>query len=121
MRFKVYYDEKSKSLDINCLRDSKSSTPIVDDKGIPVSPHGHAYFNIPENLNDDIRDYIRENLPVIMKDFNKEAEEIDKILEQISELQARRNEIIDDIRSKSYPKVLETCREFTLLHPEFFI
>jgi len=109
MRFKIYYNEKSNKLDINCLRDTY--TDII----LPENADQHVYFPIPGDMQKDIKAYL---MPILSEE---EATEIEKIRQEIEALNLKRKDFIEALRVKYNPVIIEKCEEFRLQNSEWFI
>jgi predicted alternative tryptophan synthase beta-subunit len=109
MRFKLYFNEQKQELDINCLKDTHSDTILPDD----VSQH--VYFPIPNEMREEIHEYLK---PLI---DDTVSEEYLQIQETIKALNDRKREMINDLRAKINPKIMAKCETFKNENAEHFI
>ena len=109
MRFKIYFNEQLQNLDINCLADTFSDTILPEDV------NQHVYFPIPNDLQKEIKD----NLMPLLDDGS--ASELRDILEQIKNLTDRRRDVINELRVKLNPQIIEKCQQFKEDNAEYFI
>lgn len=109
MRFKIFFNESSQYLDINCLNDAHT------DKILPENPSQHVYFPIP----NDLRNEIKAELLQILND--ESAKEYHQITEDIKALTDKRRDMINDLRIKLNPKIIEICEKFKEENAEYFI
>lgn len=112
MRFKIFFNESTQSLDVNCLcgKDDKYSEVFL-----PENTAQHVLYSIPNELALDIREYLRAVLDQSISD------EFKRIDASIKELQHQRRALIDKARAKMNPKIIEHCEKFKAQHPELFI
>lgn len=109
MRFKIFFNELTQSLDVNCL--SGPSSEVF----LPENTAQHVLYPIPNELTLDIREYLQGMLD---QSISQEFKNIDA---SIKELQQRRRQLIDEARTKMNPKIIEYCEKFKIEHPELFI
>jgi hypothetical protein len=109
MRFKVFFNELTQSLDINCL------CGVDSEVFLPENTAQHVLYPIPNELALDIREYLRGMLD---QSISQEFKRIDAT---IKELQQQRRQLIDEARVKMNPTIIEYCEKFKIDHPEFFI
>ena len=109
MRFKIFFNEQSCKLDINCLNDSHTDTIL------PTDPAQHVYFPIPNELAKEIKE---ELLPLLDGGL---AEKYQAITDQIKELTDKRRDMINELRMELNPKIMETCKAFKEENAEYFI
>ena len=109
MRFKLYFNEQTQALDINCLKDTHSDTIL------PTDPEQHVYFPIPNDLLKEVHDYL---VPLIEDTV---SEEYLQIQETIKALNDRKRNLINDLRVKINPKIMAKCETFKDEHAEYFI
>jgi hypothetical protein len=109
MRFKIFFNEQSRKLDINCLNDMHTDTIL------PENPSQHLYFPIPNELSNDIK---KELMPVL---DGKGADAYHAITEEIQALTDRRREMINELRMELNPKIMEICEKFKQENAEYFI
>jgi ubiquinone biosynthesis protein COQ9 len=109
MRFKVFFNELTQSLDINCLCGADSEVFL------PENTAQHVLYPIPNELALDIREYLQGMLD---QSISQEFKRIDVT---IKELQQQRRQLIDEARVKMNPTIIEYCEKFKIDHPEFFI
>lgn len=109
MRFKIYYDEKDKQLDINCLKGT--NTDVI----IPENVDQHVYYPIPDDLQGEIKVFLRDIL-------NEQiSEELEAVQYEMMQLIEKRKEIITKTRQKLNPVIIEKCKEFKVLNAEYFV
>jgi len=101
MRFKIYYNQETEQMDFNCLKDK--FTDVI----LPEDPNQHVYFPIP----DELQNKIREELLSLFSE--KDSEEI--------QLSSKRKELVNNLRVKLNPKIIEKCKEFREDNAEYFI
>lgn len=109
MRFKIFFNELSQSLDVNCLCGPSSEVFL------PENTAQHVLYPIPNELTLEIREYLRQVLDQSI------SEEFNAIDASIKELQQKRRQLIDEARAKMNPKIIEHCEKFKADHPELFI
>ena len=109
MRFKIFFNELTQSLDVNCLSGHASEVFL------PENTAQHVLYPIPSELALDIREYLRA---VLDQSISQEFKRIDA---SIKELQQQRRQLIDEARAKMNPKIIEHCEKFKADHPELFI
>lgn len=109
MRFKIFFDEKTNKLDINCLPDT--NVDII----LPENPSQHVYYPIPKDLSNVVHEYL---LPLL---DDEAAQEYAQITEDIKALTDRRREMINELRTLLNPKIIEKCEDFRIDHAEHFI
>lgn len=109
MRFKLFFNEQTQALDINCLKDTHS------DVILPTDPAQHVYFPIPNELLGEVHKYL---LPLIEDTVSEEHLQIQ---ETIKALNDRKREMINDLRLKINPKIMAKCETFKDEHAEYFI
>jgi hypothetical protein len=109
MRFKIFFNELTQSLDINCLCGPSSEVFL------PENTMQHVLYPIPSELALDIREYLRAMLD---QSISQEFKRIDA---SIKELQQQRRQLLDDVRLKMNPTIIEYCEKFKAEHPELFI
>ena len=109
MRFKIFYNETAKALDINCI--SNKSSEIV----IPEDLNQHVYYPLPADVEKHAKKHLMDLLTV------EETEVFQKLLEDISELQRLRKEKLNEIRERLNPEIIRRCEDLRLLYPEFYI
>jgi len=109
MRFKIYFNEAQNKIDVNCLKDEHC------DVIIPENLDQHLHYPIPNNLDQEIREYI-------VKDIDQEYSQmfID-LMNDARELQTRRKNLMQEIRTKYNPLIIEKCNSFKEEHAEHFI
>lgn len=109
MRFKLVYGEKTRKMVINCL-DSAIEGVII-----PENTRQHIHFPIPiemktiisRDLNDLLTDEMHNRFNVITK--------------EISILQEKRSNIMNELREEMNPKIVEVCEDFKDKYPESFV
>lgn len=111
MRFKIYYNEIQEKLDINCLKDSHCD--II----LPINPEQHVYYPIPENFKDVIK---KELLQLIESEQNI-IDELKDVMSNVKNLTDKRRELINELRRKMNPQIIEKCQTFREDHAEYFI
>ena len=109
MRFKIFFNEQKQSLDVSCLCGKDSEVFLPENTAQPV------LYPIPNELALDIREYLAV---VLDQDDNNKFKSIDA---SIKELQQKRRALIDEIRVKMNPVIIEHCEKFKAEHPELFI
>ena len=109
MRFKIFFNEEKKALDINCLQDSHSDTIL------PTNTDQHVYFPIPNELSKEIKEEMMKILD------GKRSEEYNAITDEISKLSQRRKEMVTSLREELNPKIIEVCERFKEANAEYFI
>jgi hypothetical protein len=109
MRFKLYYDDGKKALDINCLPDKN------EDKILPENPSQHVYYPIPNKMKDLIH---AELVDLIETDA---AKEFQKLGLEIKALTDARKELLNNMRTELNPKIMQQCTKFKENHAEHFI
>lgn len=109
MRFKIFFNELTQSLDVNCLCGKDSEVFL------PENTAQHVLYPIPSELALDIREYLQGMLD---QSISQEFKNIDA---SIKELQQQRRELIDKARTKMNPAIIEHCEKFKTDHPELFI
>lgn len=109
MRFKLYFNEQTQTLDINCLKDTHSDTIL------PTDPEQHVYFPIPNELISEMHKHL---VPLIEDTV---SEEYLQIQETIKALNDRKRAMINDLRTKINPKIIAKCEKFKDEHAEYFI
>jgi hypothetical protein len=109
MRFKLYYNEQTEQMDFNCLKDKFTDVILPDD------PNQHVYFPIPDELQNEIRE---ELLSLVTA---QDSEDMQLISEQMKALTSKRKELVNNLRVKLNPKIIEKCKEFKEDNAEYFI
>ena len=109
MRFKLFYDDGKKALDINCLPDKHQ------EKILPTNPSQHVYYPIPNNMKDLIHD---ELVALIESDS---AQEFQKLGADIKELTDKRRDLLNDMRTELNPQIMDQCDAFKENNAELFI
>lgn len=109
MRFKLYFNEQTQNLDINCLKDTHTDTIL------PTDVSQHVYFPIPNELHEEIHKILT---PLITDTV---SEEYIQIQEAIKALNDRKRDLINDLREKINPKIISTCEKFKQENAEHFI
>lgn len=109
MRFKIFFNEKSQSLDINCLTDSFTDTILPED------PSQHVYFPIPNEMKDQVKTYL---MPIISEEIDAEYQ---AITDEIQALTDKRREMVNKLRAKLNPQIIDKCQEFKEENAEYFI
>ena len=109
MRFKIFFNEPKGALDVKCLKDD--SNEII----LPENTNQHVFYPIPAELMKEIYDDLLSLLDQSITD------EFNAIYASIKELQQKRNTMVDGVRAKLNPSIIERCEKFKLTHPEYFI
>lgn len=109
MRFKIYFDEQTQSLDINCLTDNYTDTILPED------PAQHVHFPIPNDLQKEMKASL-----MALLDENT-TRELREVLEGIKALTDKRRDIVNDLRVKLNPLIIDKCQKFKEDNAEFFI
>ena len=109
MRFKVFFNERDNEIQINCL--PSDDNDII----IPENVAQHIHYPIPKELQREIS-----------KEMNKLIDKHDvddylAIADEIKELQERRRQLINNVRVKMNPLIVQKCEDFKMDHPEYFI
>lgn len=109
MRFKIFFNELKQNLDVSCLCGKDSEVFL------PENTAQHVLYPIPNELALDIREYLAG---VLDQDDSDKFKGIDA---SIKELQQKRKELINKIRVKMNPVIIEHCEKFKAERPELFI
>lgn len=109
MRFKIFFNEPKGALDVMCLKDD--SNEII----LPENTNQHVYYPIPAELMKEIHDDLLSLLDQSITD------ELNAIGAAINDLHQKRNTMVDGVRAKLNPSIIERCENFKLTHPEHFI
>ena len=94
---------------MNCLKDDTNE--II----LPENTNQHVFYPIPSVLTKEIHDDL---LSLLDQSITDEFNAIDA---SIKELQQKRKAMIDGVRAKLNPSIIERCENFKLNHPEYFI
>lgn len=109
MRFKIFFSEQKQELDINCLNDSNS------DKILPENVSQHVYYPIPNELKSEIKHELMQLLD------DESAIEYNQVTEDIRALTDKRRAMINELRMKLNPKIIQLCDKFKEENAEYFI
>lgn len=110
MRFKLFFNEQKNKLEINCLNDNKNKDIIL-----PDDPEQHLYFPIPNTMKKDIS----AKLETLISD--EVSAEFIALGNEIKALTDRRREMVNELRKKINPEIMEKCEEFRAENAEHFI
>lgn len=109
MRFKLHFDDQKQTIEINCLNDSNADIIIPEDTSQPV------YFPIPNEMNAEIKKYLMKLVDDEM------ANEFKELSREIKNLTDKRRQMVNDLRAKINPLIVEECRKFRDDYAEHFI
>lgn len=109
MKFKIFYNEKTKKLDINCLLGGSQETLL------PKNANHHVHYNIDPRFLSHFKPYMMEILT------DEDSQDLEKVTNEIVELQTKRQKMIENIRKTKNPEIIEKCRGFKMKFPELFI
>lgn len=109
MRFKLYFNEELKKIEINCLNDNSNITHMS------LDGEQHIKFPIPNDLKKDIKKILEDLIPATNADV---IADIDK---QIKDLTNFRREMMNNFRRELNPLIFKKCEEFRLNNAEHFI
>lgn len=109
MRFKIFFNDQKQELDINCLKDAHSDTIL------PENPDQHVYFPIPNDLRAEIKEYL---MPIIDDEL---VDKYNEITDEIQKLTNARRSMINELRTKLNPSIIDKCEEFKYENAEWFV
>lgn len=109
MRFKLFYNEQKETLDINCLPDS------FNDIILPDNVEQHVYYPIPKELGKQIKTEMMELID------QEDGAAIEEIRQQMLGLVQARKDLVNRLREKYNPLIMEKCKQFRDDNAEYFI
>lgn len=109
MRFKIYFNEKTKSLDVNCLEDKSL------DKIIPENPDQHISYPIPIESRKEIKKYLTD---ILNSELSKEFIDLEN---DINVLNTIKREKMHELRKVLNVEIFKKCEDFKEDFPEYFI
>lgn len=109
MKFKVFYNEQTKKLDINCLMDN------FNDVILPENLDQHVSFPIPKDLLGECKQYLVQILD------EEDISALQKICDDMEALVKLRRDTIYKFREKYNPLIVKRCEQFREDYAEWFI
>lgn len=109
MRFKVIFDEKTKSLEINAIPDGFSD--II----LPENVDQHVQFPIP----DDAYSIFYKQLRTLITE--QDTQHFKDLQDNLEQIQTSKRLAMQKLRTELNPKIIELCVDFKENNPEYFI
>jgi len=109
MRFKIIFDEATRKIVVNCLKDKN------EDIILPENPEQHVYFPFPPMFFNKVNKAVQS---VISEEDN---EEFIQIMNDIQALNQKRRDKLNEIRTRLNPEIMKACEQFKLDNAEEFI
>ena len=111
MKFKLYYDDSDKLFKINCIADEKTTIRL------PNFNNQHIMYPIPNHLLDIAVD----DMNSLLDNLSSKTDEYREVNNEINRLIKKRNDLLSEIRKETNPRIMKTCENFKMNHPEEFI
>lgn len=109
MKFKIFFNEQKRSMDIACTKDSN------EDIIFPKNTDQHINYPIPQELQNKIKKKLQDKVP------QEYAQDFIDLIEEKRIIDEKRNQKIKEIREKYNPEIFKALEEFKLEFVEFFL